>query len=415
MYLYRKTRSALARRVAVPVNNMAHALENAGQFEQALGLYSGPKAYQGRGRCLFELGRVEEAAAEFRAGSFFEKDLLPILYALEHIEAANRMYRFRATSELVAVAFGQLVRPSHLCIKRDTKHKTGLLIADGGPGDEVRCAAFYREVAAHFDKLTITCDPRLQSILSRSMPDINFVPVRRYRHEELATADLADRQNVTPRLRTILNDEALTLRADISCTVLDAFGEFRQKRSDFLTGRPHLSAEQSLAHKSASFITRARPQIGLAWRSMRLVGNRGRHYLAVEDLTPLASVDADFWLLQINATEEEKDFIRRHVTLREMPELDLKDDFEGQAALISSLDAVISPLTTTAELSGSLGVKTLIAAPHRSVWWRKNEDGSDVWYRNSRIFTGADYPDNKSLVLGIAAEITQSSTRRQYS
>jgi hypothetical protein len=125
---------------------------------------------------------------------------------------------------------------------------------------------------------------------------------------------------------------------------------------------------------------------------------RNRHYFSANDLLPLANLQADFWLLQIGSTVEELETLDSHLSLKVMPGLDLKDDFEGQAALMKNLDFVISPLTNTAEFAGSLGVQTLIAAPDYTTSWRRNADGRDIWYRSATILTSESAGGRENII-----------------
>ncbi|MBV5336208.1 hypothetical protein JZU48_04270 [bacterium] len=65
------------------------------------------------------------------------------------------------------------------------------------------------------------------------------------------------------------------------------------------------------------------------------------------------------------------------------PDLDLKDDFEGVAALIANLDLVIAPAVSVVELAGALGVP---------VWrfgdrdWTQLGTATRPWAPNMRIF-----------------------------
>lgn len=390
----------------------ATMFEMSGEFEAALAEYekvAGVHGRRGMARCLYELGEIRKAAALLRDADHFDKDLVPILYSLGNIEAAHRSYRYRATSELISETFDQPVRPSKMSIRTDEKHSKGLMLAEGGPGDEIRISAIYEEVASHFDEMTVTCSPELYGLLSRSMPTVNFLPVKRYRSEELISANPPDRELVERRLKVFVNDRVIEQAvSSIVFSTLDALGEFRQRRSDFRRS-PHLAAHpERVAEVKAKMGSRNRPQIGLSWRSMRQSLLRNRHYLTPAELAPLAAVDADFWLLQIDATELELDQLRSFLTLNEMDGLDLKDDFEGQAALIANLDAVISPLTTTAELAGSLGVPTFIAAPDRSTEWRCNDCGGDVWYGNARTFSSKNVGGRHNVMSSIAHAIKKA-------
>lgn len=358
-------------------------------------------------------GQFGEAARLLRQVPGFDKDLIHINYALGNIESAHRSYRRRKTSMLIVEAFDQPVSAMDLQIRTGKKRGSALVLAEGGPGDEIRFSALYDELAQHVEHLTVTCDPRLQTLLSRSFPEMDFVPIRRFRSEELAAADLSGRSKVHPSLKTFLNDEVFEAPYEIVFSTLDALGEFRRQRQDF-DRAPQLVPDADRTAEIGARVHRnkGRLQIGLCWRSMRQDEARNRHYFSVSDLLPLASLDADFWLLQIAATDEELETLGRHLSLKIMDGLDLKDDFEGQAALMANMDFVISPLTNTAEMAGSLGVPTFIAAPDYTTSWRRNDDGSDIWYRSARTITSESVGGRHNIMQEIADKIAQTARSR---
>jgi len=81
------------------------------------------------------------------------------------------------------------------------------------------------------------------------------------------------------------------------------------------------------------------------------------------------------------------------VTIHVLEGLDLKDDMDGVAALMSNLDLVVSCLSTASELAGALGVRTLGFIGEKShaimlgtddvVWFPNThyhaKDASDPW------------------------------------
>lgn len=153
-----------------------------------------------------------------------------------------------------------------------------------------------------------------------------------------------------------------------------------------------------------------RPQIGLAWRSMLQSVARDRHYLQATDLDRLADVDADFWILQPKASTEELDHLARHLSLRIPEGLDLVDDLEGQLAIVSMLDCVVSPFTTTAELGGAAGTPTLMLSTLYSTRWRDAGE-RDIWHPAARVVSGTPSWDRKSLMARVASALADLPAR----
>lgn len=53
------------------------------------------------------------------------------------------------------------------------------MVSDFGIGDEIRFASIYADLLARKPGMTITCEPRLLTMLDRSFPGARFLLVRR--------------------------------------------------------------------------------------------------------------------------------------------------------------------------------------------------------------------------------------------
>lgn len=356
-------------------------------------------------RCLHELGQHQEAyrrlisAGENLPQAPFTTLDLEVMQASGHVGEAFLLYRRRPISQGIAELFGQPDPRTIKVLSQEFKTKKVLLIAEGGPGDELRMASAYRDFAEHFGELTITCDPRLQGALKRTFPEITFIPVTRHRKEYLKR--VKDRKRVpNPLIQPCVSDLAVDYgrRVDYVASVLDVIGEFRHTRADFRSSSPSpLKANANLLSRYAQRTASAKPKVGLAWRSMLQSVARNRHYLTVEQLRPLEALRdrVDFWLLQPNATSAELAALASIIDVKSA-KIDLVDDFESQMALTANLDFVISPFTTTGELSGAMGVPTALLSTVASTTWRKNPDGSDIWHSSTMIATGEPLHDKRA-------------------
>jgi ADP-heptose:LPS heptosyltransferase len=76
------------------------------------------------------------------------------------------------------------------------------------------------------------------------------------------------------------------------------------------------------------------------------------------------------------------------VRVHNFPEIDPLVDMDGLAALVRSLDLVISVDNSTIHLAGALGVPTLAMVSFPSMaYWRWFSDGRDtLWYRSLELF-----------------------------
>lgn len=400
---------------------LAFAHERTGGFEHAIDVLKSIKRAEARkvaklqiARCEMERGNAAVGAACLGYPIFwkdtqvpYDKTLLPILYSLGEIELAHLSYRKRASSLAIASTFGMESPDGILVASGNFKDQTALIVAEGGPGDEIRIAAIYRQVATYFKQVRITCDPRLEPLLSRSFPEIEFIPVARYR-QEFRAKSVEDRLNLPGRsLRSFMNDQALRAGRESAfvCSTLDLLAEFRPRREDFRNNParliPRAPDPKTISPNSEKL------RVGLAWRSLLRSSTRDVHYLDVQELAPLADLDnVEFWLLQAAISEDE--WAELQAILPDavfLPKLDIKDDLDGLASVMSQLDLVVSPCTSILEMAGMLDVPTILMSTSHSTTWRRNRDGTDVWFERGVVMFANPVWDRAALMRDVTAEI----------
>ena len=394
----------------------AIALEGLHRFEEAIdaadAIASTPNAVDLIARCQLELGRPEYAARtlgydpHLRGQSLeYDKTLLPVLYALGDLRSAHLSYRRRPSSRLIARTFN-MPSPDRIDLLSG-RYRTldAFLFSETGPGDEIRFSSFYGELCRYFKSVTITCDPRLTSLFERSFPTIRFIPVARYRNE-FRTETLTDREKLPDRtFWNFANDASIALAAQCGfvCSTLDLLADLRQQPHQFRDSPSRLRANVRAWEGARDTL-----RIGLSWRSLLVTPSRNTHYLDVSDLAPLASLShCEFWNLQAGMTEDELSWLRENLPdFRVFNDLDLKDDLDGLAGAIASLDLVISPPTNIVELAGMLDIPTILLSRSRTTAWRRMPDGTDIWYPTGRIEM-AEPPWDRGKLVAKAADNVQ--------
>ena len=113
------------------------------------------------------------------------------------------------------------------------------------------------------------------------------------------------------------------------------------------------------------------PKVGICWRSMLNKEARAKFYSDLNQWGPiLKTPGVQFINLQYDRCETElseaQDLFGTHVAV--WNDMDLRNDQEGVAALIASLDLVISAGTAVAEMAGALGVPGWVLARNASDW-----------------------------------------------
>jgi tetratricopeptide (TPR) repeat protein len=171
---------------------------------------------------------------------------------------------------------------------------------------------------------------------------------------------------------------------------------------------PYLAPpEDAIAAWNARWESSTHPRVGLAWSVLArdAHGFVTRHKsISPAALAPLVrSADATFVSLQPGAAGDPQAFgvnatriadIRPHLT-----------DFGATAALIASLDLVISADTAVAHVAGALGVPVWLLDRFNSCWrWRLAADASP-WYPTMTIFRQTRFGDWSDVVARVAARL----------
>jgi hypothetical protein len=276
------------------------------------------------------------------------------------------------------------------------------VIAQGGPGDGIRFAGTYHALRPRSTELSVTCDPRLSTLLRRSFPEIEFLPVERFngRRPGGAGPDSPPRSGdvlfqwmtAEARDRAMQCDRVVLERALYPLT-LDPGGKAPYA--------PYLLPRGDLVAGFAPRWSAARRRVGIVWRSELRGPAREIHYLAAREAAELCVPDDMVVCLQHDATATERDEFSRFcpADVEFVDDVDLRNDFESTAALLAGLDVVVGIGTTMTELSGALGTRTVLLQPTHLGTWRAIDDaGQDFWHQSTVVVGGDPPSDRRSLI-----------------
>lgn len=370
------------------------------------------------GECFYELGEFDRAV-----------DFISSAYSLDEPSRirgfSDPMYQMRFKAGKCREGFMESrARPLTHGMQEDTQGnyvqqlvplanaRSALVVADYGIGDEIRFASIYPDLIDVANQLLFTCEPRLERIFRRSFPGAKFIPTTRWRGE-LVVRDPETRAGVrSRRLTPVFSKIALDAaeRAGAFTSIFDMLAELRPDHHSFERGGQYLRADPRLVDKWKERISRQTgtrsPNVAISWRSLLKSSRRLVHYLDAQDLAPLASVNATFWLFQTSIEEEELSALRSILpAVRVINGLDLRDDFEGMAAFLANMDCVVAPLNTTAEFAGALGVPTIIFGRTEGSRCRVTPDGVDRWHPSARWAFGTPLGERAATVDAIANEL----------
>jgi len=261
-----------------------------------------------------------------------------------------------------------------------------LLVDEQGVGDKVRSAFFVAHLKDSIDEIYQVTDSRLAALFERSFKGVSVIV-----------------QDECPPQRAVIEYGIKTISSSVD------LGQFYYQKLNDAANFDDLTVEKTkgylIADKRKVSSWRSKldrrhnvMNIGVCWRGPVEMPGRASWYATIEDLNKVfrgLAENINFVCLQYEPTELEIEAV--HVAEYSsvlMPDLDLKDDFDGVASLVVNLDLVISPATALCELAGALGVPVwLFATKDRKKW---NLDGGYMrgFYPNlSILFSNEPWND----------------------
>lgn len=210
-----------------------------------------------------------------------------------------------------------------------------LVWGEQGVGDEILFSAFASLPKSVVGRVVLECDRRLVPLFARSLPGVEV------RRDDAGPRDF-DRHVPIGSLPGLSDDARLVHPLGRTGWLVPdpaAVAGFRTWLDDLPSGI----------------------KIGVAWRSGLVDAYRAASYVRLLDLAPLSSVPGvSAVCLQYGdtATEIADLEMKTGLRLHRHPDLDLRDDFDGTAALIAGLDLVVSVSTAAGELAGAVGTPT---------------------------------------------------------
>ncbi len=364
-------------------------------------------------RLLKAMGRFPEAYQHYRAATDLRVDLpmegpvMPIYFGLRQIEAGFRCFLDTAARDLLITHFGEDKYQDSDALEVDDL----LLLCDFGPAEEIRYSVLLPEIARSYghSSFAFCCDPRLLPIFARSFPQIRFIPVRRTREFSAEYPHSDFNRLPSSDLRRIMDNNGVDAVAQAKRIMLftETIWHFRKDYGDF-TCVPYLVPNRARAEEYRDRLPRGTRLVGLNWRSQLTNAMRNMHYLSVQELEPLFSLEGITYVnLQYDDCTEELAWVNKKYPgkIINFDELNQTDDFDGVAALMSLLDLVIGPGTAVIELAGAVGTPGMLFSNLGEMWWRQvGPERRDVWYQSIRHVRG-ELGDKSSIVRALVIAV----------
>ncbi|MBN3729186.1 tetratricopeptide repeat protein, partial [Burkholderia sp. Ac-20379] len=237
--------------------------------------------------------------------------------------------------------------------------KTILLYAEQGLGDTLQFCRYAALVKALGARVVLEVQPELVALLGA----LEGVDVLVARHAPLPVFDL-------------------------HCPLMSLPREFRTDLDSIPGRQPYLRADPARVARWRERLGPAqRPRIGVVWSGNPLHLNDHNRSIPLADLLPIVDSRYDWVSLQKVVREEDRAVLDASA-IRFVG--DALTDFAETAALVETMDCVISVDTSVAHLAGALGRPLAVMLPFTPDFrWMLERDDSP-WYPEARLFRQAE-------------------------
>jgi tetratricopeptide (TPR) repeat protein len=263
-----------------------------------------------------------------------------------------------------------------------------LIWGEQGLGDEIRTAGMIPDLLERRAKVILECEPRLAPLFQRSFPEVHIV----------AKSDPPSPDTNDSKIGWQTPADSLT---KILRPTLDQF----PRRASYLKADPVLVKNFRDVLRGAD----RKLVVGLSWNSKNAQFGHGKSTSLVDWAPTLKLKGLKFVDLQYGDTADDRASVEKTlgVPITHIPDLDLKNDIDGLAALISACDLVITVSNTTAHLAGALGKPTWVILPtgYFQLWfWFSNRTDSP-WYPSVTLYRQKQLGDWTPVLRRIAADL----------
>jgi len=347
--------------------NRAGALATLARYPEALAAYdqalaldpNSAYAWFNRGVALTEMKRIEDAIVCYESAlrlvpdyALAEYNRALCLLQLGRLEEGFQGYEARHRLSPQPALYPQPLRTGE-----DIAGKTVLVRGEQGLGDIIQFSRYIRLLQERGAKVILSVQPHMVRLLT-SLDG---------RPEIIAWTDVPpafDRQIALESLPGFFHTRLNTIPASI----------------------PYLAAEPALAEKWRQRLGPGGFKIGIAWRSS--AGGVGKafspaHFAALSKIPGVRLIS-----LQRHEESAELADLPPGLTIEQLgPDFDAGPDaFIDSAAVMTSLDLVISADTAIAHLAGALGRPVWVALKHVPDWRWLLDPADTPWYPTMRLF-----------------------------
>lgn len=270
---------------------------------------------------------------------------------------------------------------------------TVCIYGEQGLGDQIMFASMVPDAIERADRVILDVDPRLCGLFQRSFPRAVVTSSR------ATNGDLVLPEGPEPE----------------SYHAIGSLGRlFRNEAKDF-TGNAFLSPDPLRVRGAKAMLgsLSMSPKVGIMWRGGIKSTREAMRSMKLEQWRDILAFDCEWLSLNHKpggATECRRFESVHDIAVHNWPWIVRSQDYDDTAALVASLDLVITAQTSVAHLAGALGKECWVLVPNPAEW-RYGCDGDTMpWYSSVRLFRQKERGDWSHPI----AEVVEALKQRGY-
>jgi tetratricopeptide (TPR) repeat protein len=347
------------------------------------------EAWLGRGNIFKNLSRYNEAFVAYDKAHALKPDLAEaqcnealIRLVLGDTECGWKKFEYRWDTKLMRGWKRNF--PQRLWLgDSDIKNKTILIHAEQGLGDTIMACRYVRMLASLGAKVIVEVQTPLKSLL-KTLEGVSM---------------LIGKGETIPRF-------------DVQCPTMSLPLAFKTTIETIPAKVPYLAVSKDIIEKWRSKLTGAEIKVGIAWAGNPNHPSDLDRSIPLKSILPIVGVEgARYFSLQKDLRDGDKEIL--DVT-SEIVQLDqAMNDFEDTAAIMMSLDLVISCDTSIVHVAGALSRPIWVLLPFSPDWRWLLDRNDSPWYPTARMFRQKSIGEWSTVTNDVCVELEKLVTEKK--
>lgn len=337
------------------------------------------------GMTLHELGQINEALSCYDQAIRLNPNASStyVHRALAHLESGNFIQGW-ADYEWRHHPDESILNPMPPTWDGCTSESTNLLIfREQGIGDEILFSAYIPHLSQRVNNCILYCAPKLARLFARSFPNVRVVS----------------------SVESIPNE-----RPTCAVAIGSLPRHFPNVLLDSSTRTPYLRAD---SNRTSYWMTKLKslgpgPNVGISWSGGTLETNKSRRSLTLDTLLPILRISGiQFVSLQYTECLAEIENFSASNSIQLTHWQDAIDDYHETAALVQSLDLVVSVCTSIVSLANALAKPVWVLVPKRAGWMYGRHGNKTYWLPSARLFRQEKHMEWEPVIASVANALLQ--------